>query len=486
MTRLDTPTQLYLDGRWVDASDGGTFRVEDPATEELLADVADATIADAQRALDAAVAAGAAWSATSTRDRADILRRAYELTVSRTEEFARLITLEMGKPLPEARAEVAYGAEFLRWFSELAPHTAGRYAPSPTGTSRILTIKRPVGPCLLITPWNFPLAMATRKVAPAVAAGCTMVLKPAELTPLTTLLFTRVMEEAGLPSGVLNVISTSRPGPVTEPLLRDPRLRKLSFTGSTAVGKTLIAASAGTVLRVSMELGGNAPFIVFDDADLDAAVEGAIVAKLRNGGESCVAANRFLVQRTVAEQFSARLAQRLSEVRVGPGTEDGVGLGALVDAKSLGKVTRLVDSAVAHGATVVTGARLLPGPGFFYPPTVLTDVDPDSPIVHEEIFGPVAPITVFDSEDEAIRLANSTVFGLVAYVFTQDINRALALTERIEAGMIGLNTGLVSNPAAPFGGVKQSGLGREGGLEGIDEFLETVYVGIGNLDKEVN
>ncbi len=478
MTRSDAPTQLYIDGRWVDATGGALFPVHDPATEEVLAHVSDATIDDGVRALDAAVRAQSAWGRTTVRERADILRRAYEMTLARIDEFATLMTLEMGKPLAESRAEVVYGAEFLRWFSELAPQVAGRYLPAPTGSNRILTVKRPVGPALLITPWNFPLAMATRKIGPAVAAGCTMVLKPAELTPLTALLFTQVMEEAGLPAGVLNVIPTTRPGEVTGPMIKDRRLRKLSFTGSTPVGKLLIAQSADTVLRVSMELGGNAPFLVFADADLEAAVAGAVVAKMRNGGESCVAANRFIVHRSVADEFAARLAAALGAIEMGPGLRDGVGLGALIDDRAVAKVTRLVDAAVAGGATVLTGGAAPDGTGFFYPPTVLGQVPADSGILREEIFGPVAPIVTFDTDAEAMALANDTDFGLVAYVFTRDINRALSLGERIEAGMIGVNTGLVSNPAAPFGGIKQSGLGREGSVEGIEEYLETVYLGI--------
>lgn len=480
MTTIDgIHRQLHIAGTWSAAADGGEFAVLNPATAGVIAHVANATEADAMRALDAAAGAQSAWAATSTRERADILRRAYETTLARIDEFAEIITLEMGKPLAESRAEVVYAAEFLRWFSEVAPQAAGRYTQAPTGVSRIVTTKRPVGPCLLITPWNFPLAMATRKIAPAVAAGCTMVLKPAELTPLSSLMFAQVMVEAGLPAGVLNVIPTSHPGPVTGPLLKDSRLRKLSFTGSTPVGKTLIAASAENVLRVSMELGGNAPFIVFDDADLEAAVDGAVVAKLRNGGESCVAANRFIVHRSIADRFAQLLAERFAEVKVGPGTEQGVTLGALVDDKSLHKVSRLVQAAVEHGATPLLGGQPLPGPGFFYPPTVLANVADDSPILGEEIFGPVAPISIFDTDDEAIAMANSTNYGLVAYVYTNDVNRAFDMGERIESGMIGLNTGLVSNPAAPFGGVKHSGLGREGGMEGIEEFQETVYLGVG-------
>jgi len=474
----DIPTQLYIGGVWRDAASGATFDVEDPATGKRLVRVADAGEEDAMAALDAASAAQHDWARTPPRERAEILRRAFEAVVAHTEELALIMTLEMGKPLAEARGEVAYGAEFLRWFSEEAPRVSGRYTTSPDGGSRLLITKQPAGPSLLITPWNFPLAMVTRKVGPAIAAGCTMVLKPAELTPLTALYTARLLEEAGLPAGVLNVIPTSRPSPVTGPLLEDPRLRKLSFTGSTQVGARLIAASANRVLKVSMELGGNAPLLVFDDADLDAAVAGAAIAKLRNGGESCVAANRFLVHESVAHEFTERFIGRLREVKVGRGTETGVGLGPLADAKSRDKVDRLVAGARAAGATVALGGRAVPGAGYFYEPTVLTDVPPGAEILKEEIFGPVAPIVTFRSEAEAIRLANASDFGLTAFAFTRDLNRALRLGEELETGMLGINTGVVSNPAAPFGGAKMSGLGREGGSEGIDEYLETRYVGI--------
>lgn len=472
------PTELYIDGRWSPAANGATLAVINPATGETLTSVSDAQPEDGARALQAAHAAQPQWARTSSRERAEILRRAFDGIMSRAEEFALLMTLEMGKPLVEARAEVAYGAEFLRWFSEQAAHVTGRYSIAPDGKSRLMVVKRPVGPCLLITPWNFPLAMATRKVAPAIAAGCTIVLKPAALTPLTALLFTQVMEEAGLPAGVLNVIPTSRAGAVTGPLLKDSRLRKLSFTGSTEVGRKLIAAAADQVLRVSMELGGNAPFIVFEDADIAAAVDGAMLAKLRNGGESCVAANRFLVHRSVVEQFTAALIDRIQECEVGPGDKLGVTVGPLVDEPSRSKVVELVDSARAEGATVALGGNAMPGAGYFYEPTVLTNVPVTARILQEEIFGPVAPIVTFDTEEEAVRLANSTPFGLVCFAYTRDINRGLRLVEELETGMLGLNTGVVSNPAAPFGGVKQSGIGREGGREGIDEYLETVYVGI--------
>ncbi|MFD9698817.1 NAD-dependent succinate-semialdehyde dehydrogenase [Lentzea sp. NPDC059081] len=461
-------TKLYIDGKWTDASDGRTFDVLDPSTEEVLAQVAEATPQDGLHALDAAVAAQPAWGKTAPRARAEILRKAFELVTGRVEEFARLITAEMGKPLAESRVEVAYGAEFLRWFSEEAPRISGRFTTAPDGKNRLVTVKRPVGPCLFVTPWNFPLAMATRKIAPAIAAGCTMVLKPAELTPLTALLFAEVLTEAGLPAGVLNVVTTTDPGAVTGPLIRDPRLRKLSFTGSTAVGKKLIAQSADQVLRVSMELGGNAPFLVFEDADVDAAADGAVLAKLRNGGEACVAANRFLVHSDVVEEFTAKLAERMKTYPLGP----------LVDEKTRTKVSELVDDAVGGGARVVLGGKAPEGKGFFYEPTVLVNIAEDARLLSEEIFGPVAPITTFDTEDEAVRLANATEYGLVCFAYTRDLDRGLRLAETLETGMLGLNTGIVSNPAAPFGGVKHSGIGREGGAEGIEEYLETTYVAV--------
>src|SRR5690606_31154168 len=415
---------------------------------------------------------------TPARERADILRRAFDMVTERADDFALLMTLEMGKPLAESRGEVAYGAEFLRWFSEEATRISGRFAHAPDGRSRLLVTKAPVGPCLFITPWNFPLAMATRKIAPAIAAGCTMVLKPAALTPLTALLFAEVLRQAGLPDGVLSVIPTTSAGAVTGPLIRDDRLRKLSFTGSTEVGRRLIADSAHQVLRVSMELGGNAPFLVFDDADLDQAVEGAVLAKMRNGGEACVAANRFLVQRGVAEEFTRAFSQRIGGFQVGRGTEPRGTMGPPVDEATRSKVASLVDGAVTDGARVVVGGSAAEGPGYFYQPTVLADVPADAAILDEEIFGPVAPIVVFDTEEEAVRLANATPFGLVCFAYTRDLNRGLRLAEELETGMLGLNAGVVSNPAAPFGGVKQSGLGREGGPEGIEEYLETRYVNI--------
>lgn len=472
------PKGLLIGGQWRDAASGHTFAVHDPSTGDVLAEVADATPEDGMAALDAAAAAQAAWAATAPRERGEILRRAFDIVTARAEDFALVMTLEMGKPLAESRAEVAYGAEFLRWFSEEAPRISGRYATAPDGRNRLLVAKRPVGPSLLITPWNFPLAMATRKIAPALAAGCTSVLKPAALTPLTALLFAEVLREAGVPDGVVNVIPTSRAGAVTGPLIADPRLRKLSFTGSTEVGRRLIADAAHQVLRVSMELGGNAPFLVFEDADIDAAVEGALLAKLRNGGEACVAANRFLVHESVADVFTSRLIDRMAGSVNARGTDPESTLGPLVDQSTRDKVVELVSGAVEDGARIALGGSVPQGRGYFYPATVLVDVPRDARILQEEIFGPVAPITTFRDEDEAVRLANASEYGLVCFAYTQDLNRGLRLAERLETGMFGLNTGLVSNPAAPFGGVKQSGIGREGGFEGIDEYLETTYIGI--------
>ena len=472
------PTQLLIGGRWREASTGQRFGVDDPSTGEQLTTVADASPADGMAALDEAVAARDSWAATPPRVRGEALRRGFEAIQARAEDFALLMTLEMGKALPEARGEVAYGAEFLRWFAEEAVRIAGRYQTSPDGNSRFLVLRKPVGPSLLITPWNFPLAMATRKAGPALAAGCTVVIKPAALTPLTTLLFAQVMTQAGVPEGVLNVIPTTSAAATTGPIIADPRLRKLSFTGSTEVGRTLLEQAAGQVLRTSMELGGNAAFLVFADADLEAAVEGALAAKLRNIGEACTAANRFYVEESVADQFAARLAAKVAAKRVGRGVEPGVEIGPLIDQRSREKVDALVRDAVRRGAEVLTGGAPVDGPGYFYQPTVLTNVPTDSEIARTEIFGPVAPITTFRTEDEAVALANSSEFGLIAYAYTGDLARALRLPERIETGMLGLNSGVISNPAAPFGGVKQSGLGREGGVEGIDEYLETMYVGI--------
>jgi succinate-semialdehyde dehydrogenase/glutarate-semialdehyde dehydrogenase len=472
------PTGLFIGGSWRDSSDGATIKVEDPATGEVLTEVADASVADGRAALDAAVAAQASWAATAPRDRGEILRSAFEAVTARAEDFALLMTLEMGKPLAESRGEVTYGAEFFRWFSEEAVRIAGRWSTSPNGATRLMTMKQPVGPTLMITPWNFPLAMGTRKIGPAIAAGCTMVVKPASQTPLTMLLLAQVLAECGVPDGVLNVVTTSRTGDVMEPLIRDPRLRKLTFTGSTPVGKALVEQSAEQLLRVSMELGGNAPFVVFGDADVDKAVEGAMLAKMRNIGEACTAANRFLVHESVAAEFSAKFAERMAGLSVGRGTQDGVSVGPLIDAKARDKVAELVADATDQGATVVTGGSATGDQGYFFSPTVLTDVPPQARLVREEIFGPVAPISTFSTDEEAIERANDTEYGLVAYVFTQNVSRMLKVSEALEFGMVGVNQGVVSNPAAPFGGVKHSGFGREGGFEGIEEYLETKYVGI--------
>jgi succinate-semialdehyde dehydrogenase/glutarate-semialdehyde dehydrogenase len=472
------PKGIYINGEWKDSSDKSVIDVIDPSTGRVLAQVANATAADGEAALTAAHNAQAAWAKTTPRSRAEILRKAFDRVTEMADDFALLMALEMGKPVAEAKGEVAYGSEFLRWFSEETTHQAGRFATAPDGKMRIIVQKRPVGPSLFITPWNFPLAMATRKIAPAIAAGCTMIIKPAALTPMTTLLFAKVLEEVGLPKGVLNVIQTEQAGEVTGPLIKDSRLRKLSFTGSTGVGRRLIADSAQQVLRVSMELGGNAPIIIFEDADMDKAIAGTMLAKLRNMGEACTAANRVLVHESIAEEFSTKLAAKMAELKVARGTEDGANIGPMIDEKSRVSIDELVQDAIGKGATLLTGGAIPTGEGYFYPPTVLTGVTKSARILKEEVFGPVAPIITFKNEAEAIELANDTEFGLVAYAFTKDLNRGLRLAESLEVGMFGLNTGIVSNPAAPFGGVKSSGLGREGGKEGIEEYLETVYVGI--------
>jgi succinate-semialdehyde dehydrogenase / glutarate-semialdehyde dehydrogenase len=472
------PTELYIGGRWRAASGSGTLPVEDPSTGETLIEVADAQPADALDALASAAEHQAEWAAHPPRERGEILRRAYEALTARREELALLMTLEMGKALAESRAEVAYAADFLRWFSEEAVRIHGRYMVNTTGAGRILTMRQPVGPCVFVTPWNFPMAMGARKLAPAIAAGCTIVVKPAQQTPLSMLALTRILEEAGLPGGVLNTITARRSGAVIEPLLRDGRTRKLSFTGSTEVGRTLIEQSAEQILRVSMELGGNAPFVVFEDADLDAAVEGALTAKMRNVGEACTAANRFHVHESLAEEFAGRLAARMGALRVGRGTEPDTDVGPLIDERQRATVTELVGDAVDRGARALTGGSALEGPGYFFAPTVLADVPPDARALAEEIFGPVAPIATFSTEEEALRAANRTPYGLVAYLYTRDLSRALRVAEGLETGMVGLNQGIVSNPAAPFGGVKQSGFGREGGFEGIEEYLETKYVAV--------
>jgi succinate-semialdehyde dehydrogenase/glutarate-semialdehyde dehydrogenase len=470
------PKGLLIGGKWI--STEGSVKVEDPATGNIIAEVADGSPEQGIEALDAAVAAAGGWAATDPRARGEILRKAFELLVERSEDIALLMTLEMGKPLAEARGEVSYGAEFFRWFSEEAVRIAGRYSVAPSGGTRLLTMKQPVGPVYAITPWNFPLAMGTRKIGPALAAGCTVVIKPAAQTPLTTLALAAVLIEAGLPDGVLNVITTSRSGAVSGPIIADPRLRKLTFTGSTSVGQKLIEQSAKNVLKTSMELGGNAPFLVFGDADLDKAVDGAMLAKMRNIGEACTAANRFIVHESVAAEFSKRLADRMGGMSIGRGIDDGVQVGPLVDSAAIEKVTELVADAIDQGATVLTGGTAIDGPGHFYPPTVLTGVPTSAKVFREEIFGPVAPIITFDTDQDGIDKANDTEYGLVAYAFTENVTRAITVAEKLETGMVGINQGIVSNPAAPFGGVKMSGLGREGGIEGIEEYLETKYVGI--------
>ncbi len=472
------PKGLFIGGAWRAAESGTTFPVHDPATGAILTEVADATPADGMAALDAAAAAQSTWAATPPRDRGEILRRAFEALTARAEEFALLMTLEMGKPLAEARGEVAYGAEFFRWFAEEAVRISGRWSVAPNGATRLLTMKQPVGPVYAITPWNFPLAMGTRKIGPAIAAGCTMVVKPAHETPLTMLALAKLLEDVGLPAGVVNVVTTTHSSALSEPLIRDPRLRKLTFTGSTGVGQRLVEQSAQQLLRVSMELGGNAPFIVCDDADIDKAVDGAMLAKMRNIGEACTAANRFYVHSSVAAEFSEKFAARMGGLTVGNGTEQGVDVGPLITAKARDGVHELVSDAVGKGATALTGGSPLAGSGFFYAPTVLADVPADARLLKEEIFGPVAPVVKFETEAEAIAMANDTEFGLAAYLFTNDLTRAIRMGEALEYGMVGLNTGIVSNPAAPFGGIKASGFGREGGPEGIEEYLETKYLGI--------
>ncbi|MGV9541486.1 NAD-dependent succinate-semialdehyde dehydrogenase [Nocardia beijingensis] len=474
------PNQLFIGGEWIDAAGGGTFPVRDPATGRTVREVADATADDAIRALDAAVAAQESWAATPPRTRSDILRAAWELVQERKEDLALLMTVEMGKPIAEARGEVAYGGEFLRWFSEEAVRIHGRYGLNPEGTGQMIVSQRPVGPSFFITPWNFPFAMATRKIAPALAAGCTVVIKPPQLTPLTTLFFTELLVQAGLPAGVVNVVTSASSRRVSAPIIADPRLRKLSFTGSTEVGRQLIAQAADNVLRVSMELGGNAPFVVFEDADLDKAVEGALLAKFRNIGQACTAANRFIVHEDVADEFAKRITQRVEEMKIGRGTEEGVTIGPLIDDDAVDKAAELVADATTRGAVLLTGGAKIDGPGSFYQPTVLTGVADGSDILREEIFGPVLAIATFATEDEAVRLANNTEYGLVSYVYTRDLARGHRMIDKLETGMMGLNSGIVSNAAAPFGGVKQSGVGREGGFEGIHEFLSTKYTLVPN------
>jgi succinate-semialdehyde dehydrogenase / glutarate-semialdehyde dehydrogenase len=472
------PKQLFIGGRWVDATGSATFDVLDPSTGDALCAVADATPEDGRRALEAAVAAQESFAAVPPRERSDMLMRAFHLLHERIDDLALLMTLEMGKPLAEARGEITYAAEFFRHFAEEAVRIDGGYMAAPAGGARFIVVKQPVGPCLLITPWNFPMAMGTRKIGPAIAAGCTSVIKPAAQTPLSMLALAKVLQDAGVPDGVVNVVMTTRANDVMEPLIRSGLARKLSFTGSTDVGRRLLEQCADKVLRTSMELGGNAPFIVFADADLDAAVEGAVAAKMRNSGEACTAANRLYVHADVVDEFASRLAAALAELPMGRGVDDGVRVGPLIDQTARDKVVALVEDAVERGAKVLTGGEPAAGPGFFFPPTVLTSVPESARLRHEEVFGPVAPVSPFTSEDEVVAMANDTEYGLVSYVYTNDLQRALRVAERLEAGMVGLNQGVVSNPSAPFGGVKASGLGREGGQAGIDEFLETKYIGV--------
>jgi succinate-semialdehyde dehydrogenase/glutarate-semialdehyde dehydrogenase len=474
LTGTDVPTGLLIGGEWTGS--GGTIPVIDPATEQPLAEVADGSERDALEAVGAAHAALPGWAATPPRQRAEVLRRTFELMTERAEPIARLMTAENGKSLRDARAEVSYAAEFFRWYAEEAVRIDGAVATAPSGANRILVTRQPVGVSVLVTPWNFPAAMATRKIAPALAAGCPVVLKPAEDTPLTALLIAGLLTEAGVPPGVVNVVPTSRPGPVVAAMLSDPRVRKLSFTGSTEVGRLLLRQAAASVINCSMELGGNAPFIVFGDADLDAAIEGALVAKMRNGGEACTAANRFYVHEAVADEFTSRLADRLGKLSLGPGLDESTDLGPLVNEAARSKVAGLVDGAGSDGGRVILGGRSPGRPGYFYEPTVIDQVPATANILGTEIFGPVAPIVRFSGEDEVIRWANDTEYGLVCYVYTRDLRRGLRVSEALETGMVGLNRGVVSDPAAPFGGVKQSGLGREGGHDGLLEYLETKYI----------
>ena len=472
------PTGVWIGGE--ERKGATTFDVHDPSDDHVLASVANASADDAIAALDAAAKAQPEWAATAPRKRGEILRAVFEMLTDRADDLATLMTLEMGKVLPESKAEASYGAEFFRWFAEEAVRYHGRYAPSPAGNGRILVTKQPVGPCYAITPWNFPLAMGTRKIGPALAAGCTMIVKPAQETPLTMLLLAKLMDDAGLPKGVLSILPTTDSGGVTKALIDDSRLRKLTFTGSTGVGKMLVKQGADKLLRMSMELGGNAPFVVFDDADVDAAVEGAIQAKMRNGGEACTSANRFHVANAVREEFTEKLVKRMGEFTLGNGLDSSSTLGPLINAKQREKVEELVDDAVSKGATVAVGGRAPDGPGHFYPATVLTDVPANARILHEEVFGPVAPITGFDTEEQGVAAANNTEYGLAAYIYTKSLDRALRVADAIESGMVGVNRGVISDPAAPFGGVKESGFGREGGFEGIDEYLDIKYVGLTN------
>jgi succinate-semialdehyde dehydrogenase/glutarate-semialdehyde dehydrogenase len=470
-----TPTQQFIGGEWRGGS-GGTFEVLDPATGKALCEVPRAGADDVKAAIDSAAGAQPDWAATAPRERAEVLRKAFELMIERREDIAYLMSLEMGKSLTDARGEVTYAAEFFRWFGEEAVRIGGEVRMAPSGANRIVTFRKPVGVALLLTPWNFPAAMATRKIGPALAAGCTVVLKPAHETPLTALVLAQVLAEAGAPAGVINVVTSDHAAELVEAAMADERVRKLSFTGSTEVGRILLKQAADRIVNVSMELGGNDPFIVLDDADLDAAVDGAMLAKMRNGGQACTAANRFLVAEQVAGDFAKRLADRMGGLRVGPGTAEDTQLGPMVSAKAVEGIADKVQRSIDAGARAVIGGEKPEGSGFFYPATVLADVPRDSAVAVEEVFGPVAPIIAVKDEDDALAIANASEMGLTGYVFTRDLARGLRVCERLEVGMVGLNRGLVSDPAAPFGGVKQSGIGREGGYEGIDEYLETTYV----------
>ncbi len=472
----DAPAQLFIGGEWVSATEGRTFEVVDPSTAGVVATVCDGDIADGISAVDAAEKAFAAWKATSPRRRSDVLMKCFHLLLEQAEWLAQLITVENGKALPDARSEVAYAAEFFRWYAEEAVRAPGEFGSAPSGANQIIVKHEPIGIAVLVTPWNFPAAMATRKIAPALAAGCTCILKPAAETPLTALAIGEIMRQAGVPAGVVNIVTTRNAGPVVSAMLHDKRVRKLSFTGSTGVGRALLREAADQVVSCSMELGGNAPFIVFDDADLETAVAGAMVAKMRNGGEACTAANRFYVQKGILGDFTRRFAEEMAALEVGPGLAPNTQLGPLITEAAVAKVGRLVDDAVAKGAQLIVGGRRLNGDGFYYPPTVLANVSPDAALLGEEIFGPVAPIIAFDTEDEVVHMANDTEYGLVSYVFSGDLRRALAVAGRLESGMVGINRGVVSDAAAPFGGMKQSGLGREGSHHGMLEYLETKYI----------
>ncbi|HWX71304.1 MAG TPA: NAD-dependent succinate-semialdehyde dehydrogenase, partial [Xanthobacteraceae bacterium] len=474
----NVPTDLWIGGKWRKSSDGGRFDVIDPATENKVASVASATVEDAKAALDAASAAFPGWAAKKPRERAEVLRKSFELIMRDAERLAKLITIENGKALSDSRGEVAYAAEFFRWFAEEAVRNVGQNSVAPGSGARILVHHKPAGVAVLVTPWNFPAAMATRKIGPALAAGCAVVLKPASDTPLTMLALMPILEEAGVPAGVVNVVPSRSSGKVVSTMLHDPRVRVLSFTGSTEVGRKLLHEAADNVVRPAMELGGNAPFIVFEDADIDAAIEGAMIAKMRNMGEACTAANRFYVHEKVHDEFAKKLTAKMSGLKMGNGLDDGVSLGPLVNKDGLAKVVELVDDAVKKGAKILTGGKAPDGPGFFYPATVLANVSNDAKMLNEEIFGPVASIQTFKSEDEVVTRANDTEYGLVAYLYTKDVGRGMRVSEKLEFGMIGLNRGLVSDPAAPFGGMKQSGIGREGAHEGLMEFLETQYVSV--------